>query len=331
MKKLVLILTASLTLIVLLSGCGHTHTWTEATCTEPKTCPEDGATEGEPLGHDWRPATCTEPKTCARCGETEGEPLGHDWKDATCTEPLTCSRCGATEGEALGHTPLDADYWTPSLCAVCGEELGPVIPPDFEAKYGLSVNMEVGETYDFVTHCYDDATKTTTAHVTITKAGTYPELTDYACGDGSVWNFEGKEGYEWRTVSMDALFDDDNAWNYGTAYTFLYGSYYEIRDPSESENDTENEWTETEYGYVLIYEETYKGETYDDCRMVVKYEWSDWDRDARSVHCNIDAAWLVPVGYDGCIIGPWDTTLEAPEGQGLYDIADDNCLFYRLV
>lgn len=48
--------------------------------------------------HKWVDATCTEPKTCSECGATEGDPLGHDWKDATATEPKTCSRCGATEG-----------------------------------------------------------------------------------------------------------------------------------------------------------------------------------------------------------------------------------------
>ena len=115
---LILLLTASL------CACGHQHTWKDATCTEPKTCTECGATEGEPLGHDWKDATCTEPKTCSRCGAAEGEPLGHDWKDATCTEPKTCSRCGATEGEPLGHDWKDATCTEPKTCVVCGETDG---------------------------------------------------------------------------------------------------------------------------------------------------------------------------------------------------------------
>ena len=69
------------TLLTVLTGCGHEHKWTEATCTEPKTCTECGKTEGEPLGHKWKEATCTEAKTCSVCGETEGEPLGHKWKE----------------------------------------------------------------------------------------------------------------------------------------------------------------------------------------------------------------------------------------------------------
>ena len=55
-------------LLTVLTGCGHEHKWTEATCTEPKTCTECGKTEGEPLGHKWKEATCTEAKTCSVCG-----------------------------------------------------------------------------------------------------------------------------------------------------------------------------------------------------------------------------------------------------------------------
>ena len=46
----------------------HTHTWKDATCTEPKKCSECGATEGEPLGHT------TDMGKCSRCSE----PIGAD-------------------------------------------------------------------------------------------------------------------------------------------------------------------------------------------------------------------------------------------------------------
>ena len=120
MKKRIFFLLA-LMMLVFLSGCGHEHQWTDATCTEPKTCSTCGETEGEPLGHTWTDATCTEPKTCSVCGETEGEPLGHTWTDATCTEPKICSVCGETEGEPLGHTWTDATCTEPKTCSVCGE------------------------------------------------------------------------------------------------------------------------------------------------------------------------------------------------------------------
>ena len=48
----------SLILVLLLTACGHTHTWQEATCTLPETCSACGETRGEALGHTWIEATC---------------------------------------------------------------------------------------------------------------------------------------------------------------------------------------------------------------------------------------------------------------------------------
>lgn len=82
-------------LTLLLMACGHEHTWTEATCTEPKKCSECGKTEGNALGHKWTEATCISPKTCEVCGETEGDPLGHT------VDVGLCSRCGKIANEQL--------------------------------------------------------------------------------------------------------------------------------------------------------------------------------------------------------------------------------------
>ena len=61
--------------LFLLSGCGHEHSWQEATCTQPKTCADCGETEGEPLGHSPTEATVWEPSVCSVCGEVLGEKL----------------------------------------------------------------------------------------------------------------------------------------------------------------------------------------------------------------------------------------------------------------
>ena len=166
----------------------HEHQWTEATCTEPKTCAVFGETEGEPLGHDWQEATCTEPKTCRRCGITEGMPLGHDWQaasctepgvctrcgitdskalghdwqEATCTEPKTCSRCGATEGEPLEHDWQEATYTAPQTCARCGETAGsPLIQIDSIVQFGhyeQDIDPDNGpEAIEWIVLDYDEA------------------------------------------------------------------------------------------------------------------------------------------------------------------------------
>lgn len=71
--------------LLFFTACGHEHTFSEATCTSPKTCTVCQYTEGEPLGHSYLDATCTTPKTCLRCGSIEGEPLGHTVEIGTCT------------------------------------------------------------------------------------------------------------------------------------------------------------------------------------------------------------------------------------------------------
>ena len=127
------------------------HNWTEATCTEPKTCSECGETDGEAKGHTeetiaGKAATCTEAgvtdgKKCTVCGETTVEQtaiaaLGHTeetvaGKAATCTEAgktdgKKCTVCGVTTVEqtvidALGHNPEadDGDVTTAVTCERC--------------------------------------------------------------------------------------------------------------------------------------------------------------------------------------------------------------------
>lgn len=61
MKKIATLL---LTLVILIAfaGCTCKHEWSEATCTEPKTCNLCGITEGTAVGHNYVNGYCT------RCG-----------------------------------------------------------------------------------------------------------------------------------------------------------------------------------------------------------------------------------------------------------------------
>lgn len=120
MKKKISIITMVLVIALVLSGCGHEHSWVEANCNTPRTCSECGETEGTAVGHKWVEATCAAPKTCSVCGATEGEALAHTWRPATCDTPMTCSICGVTSGKALDHSWKDATCTEPKACAVCG-------------------------------------------------------------------------------------------------------------------------------------------------------------------------------------------------------------------
>ena len=142
MKKLICaVLTASM--LVSLTGCLHTHNFSEATCTEPMTCAECGATEGEPLGHTFAEATCDKAKTCTVCGATEGEPLGHTFAEATCDKAKTCTVCGATEGEPLGHTV------SIGTCKRCGKSVNFDVVEDMLDDY-KSAGYYLDTAYSYV-------------------------------------------------------------------------------------------------------------------------------------------------------------------------------------
>ena len=109
----------------------HVCSFSDPTCTEPGKC-SCGATQGEALGHTWTDATCSAPKTCSVCQATEGEALGHTWTDATCETLKTCSVCQATEGELAEHTWVDATCEAPKTCSVCKATEGEAAAHDFK-------------------------------------------------------------------------------------------------------------------------------------------------------------------------------------------------------
>lgn len=91
-----------------------TITPTDETTTEPTTEPTAAPTTTPPHTHSFSVATCTTPKTCS-CGATEGEANGHAWQAATCTDPKTCTVCGTTSGLTAGHNFSDGK------CTTCGK------------------------------------------------------------------------------------------------------------------------------------------------------------------------------------------------------------------
>ena len=107
---------------------------TEATCTDPAMecykctqCPTQlWYRVAAPLGHSFTDATCTDPKICTVCNATEGEPHGHVFYNATCTAPKICTVCNTTEGSPLGHEYVDGK------CTRCTLSLwGVAYPEDY--------------------------------------------------------------------------------------------------------------------------------------------------------------------------------------------------------
>ena len=118
-KKILCIIVLVLALTCALASCGHEHAWGEwqissdancfSTGEEIRTCNECGSTESNiiPITHTWTPATCLNPKECVLCHTTEGVANGHNFLDATCMWPKTCIYCDYEEGTTEPHNYVD--------------------------------------------------------------------------------------------------------------------------------------------------------------------------------------------------------------------------------
>ena len=270
------------------------------------------------LKHDWQEATCTTPRTCLTGEEMEGEALGHTWVDANCTEPKHCSVCGETEGKPLGHKIQgEPTYQSPAFCSVCGEAAVEPLEADFDAL-GLAWDMEVGESYDYTTTCRKSHDLKTVATMTITNY-------DILEADNT---HDAKEGYEWRIVSFDLTFSDQNARDYGYLYGYQMADYYDSRLMFDSIEEVDEEDDASRY---LV---NYNGE---ECEayMSVRHSSVGWIDHVVTVSVTYD--FQVPAGYDGIVIHAYDEELEPdPESEeklfaGIYDTDGANThLFFRL-
>lgn len=302
MKKGILILLSCLVCTALLAGCSCQHQWTDASCTEAKTCTKCGETEGEALGHSWQDAGCTTPKTCSRCALTEGAALGHSWEEATCTAPKTCSVCAATEGQPLAHSwEGEATLFAAPVCSVCGTEGEPL--PGYFVQNGLTPNAFPGVTADYVTNTY-----------------VRPDLdTTGAFLASDLWIFESdknhsaKTGYEWRCVNISITFSDNHSGLYGTNVTCARADYYQDQALKQADKP--------EYFTV-----NYNGKDY---KCLIRYENTGFyfadDSNIFQMTCYAQ----VPVGYDGVVLAFYHSGIDI-EGMHLQDVDDENLLLLRL-
>lgn len=263
--------------------------------------------------HEWADATCLAPKTCNLCQETEGEALGHTWAEVTCAAPKTCTACGETEGEALPHTWVEANYQEPKTCSVCGATEGEPLPADFEV-HGLSyislkdINTET--IYKYLTTCFDDTSKKTTGELRIKQYHifSYDDTHPY------------KEGYEWRFVCTELRFWGVNAQDYGYSVRTATEDYYDIEGRADSTTENNEGWS----GEYIV---DYQGKDYL-CSFEAEKSGGDWNSEGST--STLYEYFHVPIGYDGTVIGFYDASKEWNDDMYIYDIADENTLFFRL-
>lgn len=137
--------------------------------------------------HSWSSATCTSPKTC-QCGETSGSKLGHDFG----SNNKTCSRCGASNPNYTEHSTSQETTSTCSHaygygeinCMLCGE------PHTHDWKIVVQTNtgVEVTPDEDFCCHSgwYFDTYEELRAHMDIPNVHGMVYLNDGSNGVTSV-------------------------------------------------------------------------------------------------------------------------------------------------
>ena len=347
------IITAILTLalVLTLAACQCKPEWTQADCLTPKTCTKCGETEGAPLGHVWKDATCQAPKTCGRCGLTEGETIAHSWEAATCEAPETCAMCGATQGEALGHSWKEANYQDPETCTSCGSTQGEPLEASFE-KHGLKINLwknrrsyqtEDGQQaiqsiapedgFPYVTTCHWNHGKKTTGALYLSNYRIFPSDETHPA----------VEGYEWRAFDLEIVFSDENAQRSGMIVNECLENYYAIEDWDSSSSElTGTPWESMLDGLNVYssgcYAVSYHGETFPVAIIEEGDGHSGWHtikdgKDGTTIDVDIWSVSYyvcVPTGYDGVVIGFYDGGTEWKGGMYIYDVADENTLFFRL-
>lgn len=258
--------------------------------------------------HEWQEATCTAPKTCTACQETEGEPLGHDFTDADCTAPKTCRRCGMTEGEPLGHDFSEANYQDAPLCRRCGLREGEKLPAGFEL-HGLACTAENGVSYPYRSCAREDNSPVEGAVVFLEDPKEPLPV-----------NLENAEGYVWRYVRISLEFADETSVRKGCRWSFLDEDYYNI----ELHDDSLHMVDGGSDGFTV----NFHGQDYTQCLRYYEYDNGHWDTNVYYV--DYDQWFRIPEGYDGIVVGVRDSSVPWPEGAHIYDVVNENAVFYRL-
>ncbi len=238
----------------------------------------------------------------------------HDWQAATCTAPKTCAKCGETEGLALSHIWEKANHQAPKTCAACHMTIGSPLPASFE-EHGLSADARENTPYTYLTSCQKNPDVTTAGQLTFSNYRIFDSDPDH----------EAKEGYEWRAVDVTIEFTDSNAYHLGMLIGQCSEDYYDIESHDASIHLT----AESGSDFTEVYTVNFRGAEYDEC--ICSHEnvgFSGWENDRNLWHTQL--YYRVPIGYDGTIVGFYDGGIVWDEGLYIYDIADENSIFFRL-
>ena len=193
-------------------------------------------------------------------------------------------------------------------------ETEPPVASEME-QAGFTDFMEVGEPYAYFTSCGSDSEYTTIAEATVTSY----EIFESAEG------YDAEEGYEWRVAKIEVRFYDENAMKYGRSYSPRTEDYYNVKllddtyellEQADGENLSKNR---------IIF----NGQETDAYEWYSSY-WTDGPNGNGERMAVLQWDFLVPVGYDGCVIGLCDANVEILDGTYITDYDPSNFLLFRL-
>ena len=178
--------------------------------------------------------------------------------------------------------------------------------------------MKEWEPYPYTTLCADDENKTTTGEATVIAYEIFP----------SAQGYPEKAGYEWRVVTIEVRFFDENVQMYGASPFHRFEDYYCV----QLHDDTLTEQA-PDAGYAC-YTTTrmFCGEEVE-TSLRVRDSWSSWRKDANgNDECfyNVEFAFHVPQGYDGAVAGLENGSYLCPEGSYITDCDPAYFLLFRL-
>ena len=199
-----------------------------------------------------------------------------------------------------------------------GEKPEPVASEMEQA--GFTYFMEEGEPYAFINWCADNEELETFGEATVVSYEIFESADGYAP----------LEGYEWRMATIEIRFSDDNAWEYGIDGIFMsFEDYYNTKLLDDTAEVVEETDTYNQYRYTVIH----NGQEMDAYCFDNAGTWSDWYENEDGNHeCKftIVEEFLVPVGYDGCVVSLANGRLEWPDGSHITDLDPDEFLLFRL-
>ena len=231
------------------------------------------------------------------------------WQDGTFADATGLVWNYTIEGDELHMTIGDLTFVFRK-----GEKPVPVTS-EMEAA-GFTQFMEVGVPYAYTNQCFEDNGYSSTGEA---------KIVSYEIFESTLL-----EGYEWRTVTWELRFFDDNAWNYGVYDPATnFEDYYNVVLHDDTIETVDESDTYLHYRYTIIH----NGQEMDAFYFDNIGTWSDWyvneDGNHECTYTYVDE-FLVPIGYDGSVAGILDRRTDWPDGAYITDLNPSDFLLFRL-